>query len=91
VSDDCPPPLRCRLSRCVNACDVDTDCVGDALCLPDATGARSCVEVACDRDVDCPSPLVCDFGSCAAECHDDLDCASDELCLEQRCVTPDPG
>lgn len=100
LDSDCPSPLVCRFSRCVNEC-VDEgsgrDCPPGAVCRRDGEGL-GCVDEAddaCQSNRDCAGrgpdggDLVCaSDGRCRVQCILDRDCGGGTVCAAGRCVFP---
>jgi len=98
-ASECGGGLRCLAFRCSPACDADTACPDDSVCLL-AGDEESCI-FSCIEDDECPEeavsgcvPLspdmwVCLFsqgsGAPGAPCGDDAECVS-LICLGGQCA-----
>ncbi len=82
---ECPAPLVCRESQCVNECeDATRDCPPGAQCLESA-----CVDpdgTLCRTDRDCAADQLCapDL-RCRDECRADRDCRDGASCVGGAC------
>ncbi|MBX3251443.1 MAG: hypothetical protein KF901_29970 [Myxococcales bacterium] len=90
LASDCPSPLVCAASRCVNECAEARDCPPGAVCDL-SSGAGRCEEVEetrCAFDSDCAAEgLVCaPERRCRYACLGDRDCRIGQRCDARRCV-----
>ena len=102
---ECSGALVCQYGRCRSECTYNSDCPGDAICVPrqDSPDQRVCTlvtEEGCDDEDPerrCPEGLRCSpiDNQCRVPCQDDR-CPDDYTCIvdasgEQWCVQPGFG
>ncbi len=76
------------------SCDVDSNCQGDDICIPDETGHYICNKAGCaKRDPKCLKGNFCSNGSCQKNPCLGKQCAQDETCRpsDGKCIASCAG